>query len=121
MYKINPQNVGRVAATAVLSIGLSVGAISVASAAAHGTHGSVHSGVNRTIAFQGTITAVSSTSVTVLNAKGTSSTFTITTTKVLGGSSKTTPPTLALGQRVVVHAWKSAPTIASRITIEAAK
>jgi hypothetical protein len=121
MKRINSHDVGRVAATAIISMGLTVGAISVASAASHSTHDTASDSVNATAATSGTVTALSSTSITVLN-KGVSSTFTIaTTTTVLGSKHMTTVPTLALGQSVVVRALTSAPTVATQITIEALK
>jgi hypothetical protein len=120
MYKVKSHNVGRVAAMAIISMGLSVGVLGVASAA---THSTVHASVNsKTVATSGTITILSSTSITVLSREGTSSTFTIAvTTTVLGSKHTTTVPTLALGQRVVIRALASAPTAATQITIEAAK
>lgn len=122
MYRINPRTVGRVAATAVLSMGLTVGAVSIASAAPHSTHGTDHDSVNATVATSGTVTALSGTSITVLGKNGTSSTFTIgTTTAVLGDKHLTIVPTLALGQSVVVRALASAPTAATSITIEGMK
>ena len=119
MYRVNPRTVGRVAATAVLSMGLTAGAISVASATSHSTRGKTHVSVNATVATRGTVTAFSSTSLTVLAKNGASSTFTIgTTTAVLGSKHLTIVPTLAMGQYVVVRALASAPTVASSITIE---
>jgi hypothetical protein len=44
-----------------------------------------------------------------------------TTTKILGGSSSTTVPTLALGNRVEVRALASTFPVATKINILAAK
>jgi Domain of unknown function (DUF5666) len=122
MYRINPHTVGRVAATAVISMGLTLGAITVASGASHSSHGAVHDSANATVETRGSVTVLSSTSITVLGKNGVSSTFSIgTTTTILGSKHLTPVPALAMGQNVVVTALASAPTAATSITIEAMK
>jgi hypothetical protein len=121
MYEFKTRAFGRVAVATLLSLGLTAGAVSVASAATHPAKAVSHASVkaDRTVAFQGVVTTlVPSVSVTVKNAKGTSETFTITaTTKMLRASNLKHPATLALNDRVVVRALASAPTVATSINI----
>ncbi|MDE3081900.1 MAG: hypothetical protein KGJ39_00610 [Acidobacteriota bacterium] len=107
----------------MLSLGLAAGAMSVASAssvAKSTSHASADA--NTTVAFQGVITGLPTGSITVLSAKGTSKTYAIaTTTTILRATNVKNTATLAVGDRVLVRALASAPTIATSINILAAK
>ena len=120
MYDFTTRTFGRVAVTTVLSLGLTAGAVSIASAATHPAKAISHASVkaDKTVAFQGVITGLLTGSVTVLNAKGTSETFTIaTTTKILRASNVKNPATLAVGDRVEVRALAATPLAATSINI----
>ena len=76
----------------------------------------------RTVSFQGTVTVLANGTVSVINAKAVTQTFTITTTtKVLRASNVKHPATLAVGERVVVRTLTSAPSVATTINIVGAK
>jgi len=76
----------------------------------------------KTVAFHGVVTVLPAGFVTVVNAKGTTETFTIaTTTKILRASNVKHPATLAVNDRVEVRALASAPLVATSINILGAK
>lgn len=123
MRVLHTRPFGQVAVASVLSLGLAAGAMSVASAssvAKSTSHASADA--NTTVAFQGVITGLPTGSITVLSAKGTSKTYAIaTTTTILRATNVKNTATLAVGDRVLVRALASAPTIATSINILAAK
>ena len=121
MNKIQTRTFGQVAVATLLSLGLTAGAVGVASATTHSNKALSHSSVKAqaNVSFQGKITGlIAGTSVTVLNAKGTSETFTLTTTtKLLRATNVKNTAVLAMGDRVEVRALASAPTVATSINI----
>jgi hypothetical protein len=120
MYKFQTRNFGQVAVATLLSLGLTAGAVSAASATTNSHKALSHSSVkaNSTVAFQGVVTALPTGGVTVVNAKGTSETFTIaTTTKLLRALNVKNAAVLAVNDRVEVRALASAPTVATSINI----
>jgi putative heme iron utilization protein len=124
MYDFKTKIFGRVAVATLLSLGLTAGAVSVASAATHPANAVSHASVkaDKTVAFQGVVTALPAGFITVVNADGTSKTFTITaTTKILRASNVKNPATLAVNDRVEVRALASAPLVATSINILAAQ
>ncbi len=124
MNTFTTRTIGRIAVSSVLSLGLTAGAISIASASTHSNKASSHASAkaDQSIAFQGVVTALPTGSITVMNAKGTSDTFTLTaTTKILRASNVKNTAVLAIGERVVVRAMASAPTVATSVNIVAAK
>jgi hypothetical protein len=124
MYRIQTKTFGQVAVATLLSLGLSAGVVSVASATTHSNKALSHFSIksHKTVAFQGAVTALPAGGVTVTNAKGTSETFTITTTTtMLRASNVKTSAVLAVSDRVEVRALASAPTVATSINILAVK
>jgi len=124
MYEFKTRTFGRVAVATLLSLGLTAGAVSVASAATHPAKAVSHASVkaDKTVAFHGVVTVLPAGFVTVVNAKGTTETFTIaTTTKILRASNVKHPATLAVNDRVEVRALASAPLVATSINILGAK
>src|SRR5487761_1616874 len=124
MYAFKTRTFGRVAVATLLSLGLTAGAVSVASASTHSNKALSHASTkaSATVAFQGLITALPAGSVTVVNSKGTSETFTIaTTTKILRAANVKNAAVLAVNDRVEVRALASAPTVATSINILAVK
>jgi len=120
MYAFKTRTFGRVAVASLLSLGLTAGAVSVASATTHSNKALSHASVkaDKTVAFQGLITVLPGGSVTVVNSKGTTETFTIaTTTKILRAANVKNPAVLAVNDRVEVRALASAPTVATSINI----
>jgi hypothetical protein len=105
MHMFKTRTVGPVAVATAFSMGLAASAVSVASASTHSTHlSSHHSVAARTLVMHGVATAASSSSITVLNAKDKSMTFAIvTTTKILGGLSRTTLLNVVLGDLIKVR------------------
>lgn len=105
MHMFKTRTVRPVAVATALSMGLAASAVSVASASTHSTHlFSHHSVAFRTLALHGVATAASSSSITMLNAKGKPTTFAIvTTTKISGGLSRTTLLTVVLGDLTQVR------------------
>lgn len=74
------------------------------------------------VVFQGTVSAVGTGSVSVVSTKGTTETFTISsTTKVLRASNVKHAAILAKGERVIVRSFASAPNAAITINIVGAK
>ena len=125
MYEFKSRMFGRVAVASLLSLGLTAGAVSIASAASRSTKTTNHSSVKaqKTIAFQGVIgTPYVAGTINVTNAKGTLKTFTVTaTTKILRASNVKNTAILAAGDRVEVRALVSAPTLATSVNILGAK
>jgi hypothetical protein len=123
MRVLHTRPFGQVAIASMLSLGLAGGAMSVASAssvAKSTSHASAKA--NTTVAFHGVITGLPTGSITVLSAKGASKTYTITaTTTILRATNVKNTATLAVGDRVLVRALASAPTIATSINILAVK
>ena len=131
MYESKTGTFGRVAVASLLSLGLTAGAVSIASAASHPAKTTNHSSVKalKTIAFQGiasgylAVVGTTPGSITVTNAKTKSSkVFTITsTTKILRASNVKNAAVLANTDRVEVRALASAPLVATSINILGAK
>ena len=122
MYESKTSTFGRVAVASLLSVGLTAGAVSIASAASHPTKTTSHTSVKaqKSIAFQGVIKTLSTDSVLVTNAKGVSKTFAIApTTRILRASNVKNTATLAVGDRVEVRALAltSTPLVATSINI----
>ena len=122
MYESKTGTFGRVAVASLLSLGLTAGAVSIASAASHPTKTTSHTSVKaqKAIAFQGVIKTLSSNSMLVTNAKGVSKSFAIApTTKILRASNVKNTATLAVGDRVEVRALAltSTPLVATSINI----
>ena len=112
MYGIKTRAIGKFGVAAVLGMCLTASTVGIASAATHSAKTTFNAKADKTVAFQGVITAVSATSVTALSKKGTSETFTIaTTTKILHGA------TLAMGDRVEVRALAASPAVATSINV----
>lgn len=84
MYAFKTRTLGQVAVAAVLSMGLTAGAVGIASAATHAANTTSHTSAKtaKSAAFQSVVTTVPVTSVTALSAKGTSETFTVVITGV---------------------------------------
>ncbi len=129
MYESKTGTFGRVAVASLLSLGLTAGAVSIASAASHPAKTTNHSSVKaqKNIAFQGLasgyVAVVGTTpgSITVTNSKS-SKVFTITsTTKILRASNVKNAANLATAYRVEVRALASAPLVATSINILGAK
>ena len=124
MSVLNTRPFSRIAIASALSLGLTAGAVSVASASSV-TKSTNHASAkaNTSVAFKGTVTAFTAgVSVTVLPAKGAAKTFTInTSTKILRSTNVKNTATLAVGDRVVVRAMASASSAATSINILAAK
>ena len=72
MYAFKTRTLGQVAVAVVLSMGLTAGAVGIASAATHPANTTSHTSAKtaKTVAFQSVVTTVSATSVTALSAKG---------------------------------------------------
>ena len=72
MYAFKTRTLGQVAIAVVLSMGLTAGAVGIASAATHPANTTSHTSAKtaKTVAFQSVVTSVSATSVTALSAKG---------------------------------------------------
>ena len=124
MYKFQTRSFGQVAVATLLSLGLTAGVVGAASATTHSNKALSHASIkaHRTVAFQGVVTALPVGGVTVVNAKGTSETFTITTTtKLLRALNVKNAAVLAVNDRVEVRALSSAPTVATSINILAVK
>jgi hypothetical protein len=124
MYKFQTRSFGQVAVATLLSLGLTAGVVSAASATTHSNKALSHASIkaNSTVAFQGVVTALPAGGVTVVNAKGTSETFTITTTtKLLRALNVNNAAIVAVNDRVEVRALASAPTVATSINILAVK
>ncbi len=123
MHVLHTRSFGQVAIASALSLGLAAGAMSVASASSTPTttnHASVKA--HTSVAFQGVVTSLPTGSIMVLNAKGTSKTFTIAaTTTILRASNVKNASTLAVGERVMVRALASTPTVATSVNILGAK
>jgi hypothetical protein len=118
MYKFQTRAFGQVAVATLLSLGLTAGVVSAASATTHSNTALSHLSIHANTAFQGVVTALPAGGVTVVNAKGTSETFTINTaTKLLRASNVNNAAVLAVNDRVEVRALSSAPTIATSINI----
>ena len=129
MYESKTGTFGRVAVASLLSLGLTAGAVSIASAASHPAKTTNHTSVKaqKTIAFQGlaskytALTSSATGSITVTNSKS-SKVFTITsTTKILRASNVKNAANLATAYRVEVRALASAPLVATSINILGAK
>jgi hypothetical protein len=123
MYEFKTRTFGRVAVATLLSLGLTAGAVSFASAATHPAKAVSHVSVKaeKTVAFHGVVTALPAGFVTVVNAKGTSETFAITATTKILPAPKKIPATLVVNDRVDVRALASAPLVATSINIHGAK
>jgi hypothetical protein len=119
MYKFQTRAFGQVAVATLLSLGLTAGVVSAASATTHSNKAPLsHFSIKSTAAFQGVVTALPAGGVTVVNAKGTSETFSITTTtKLLRALNVNNAAVLAVNDRVEVRALSSAPTVATSINI----
>ena len=122
MYESKTGTFGRVTVASLLSLGLTAGAVSIASAASHPTKTTSHTSVKaqKAIAFQGVIKTLSTDSVLVTNAEGVSKTFAIApTTKILRATNVKNTVTLAVGDRVEVRALAltSTPLVATSINI----
>jgi|GEM_PF-5527293 len=119
MYKFQTRAFGQVAVASLLSLGLTAGVVSAASATTHSNKAPLsHFSIKSTTAFQGVVTALPAGGVTVVNAKGTSETFSITTTtKLLRALNVNNAAVLAVNDRVEVRALSSAPTVATSINI----
>ncbi len=75
MYAFKTRTLGQVAIAVVLSMGLTAGAVGIASAATHPANTTSHTSAKtaktaKTVAFRSVVTSVSATSVTALSAKG---------------------------------------------------
>lgn len=122
MYKFQTRTFGQVAVATLLSLGLTAGVVSAASATTHLSKPLSHMSVYANVSFQGVVTALPTGGVTVKNAKGTSDTFTIaSTTTMLRATNVKHTVTLAIGDRVEVRALASAPTVATSINILAVR
>src|SRR5579863_9424047 len=84
MYKFQTRSFGQVAVASLLSLGLTAGVVSAASATTSNKVSS-HTSTNAhsTVVFQGIVTALPAGGVTVVNAKGKSETFTVNSTTTL--------------------------------------
>lgn len=134
MKSLTHQKFGSLAVTAVLALGLTMSVSGIASAAKHKpvtTTTTTVAGATTTttttiapkkVALQGVVTAVSSTSLSVVNAKGATTVFTLdATTKVRRSANVKNGVVLAVGQRVEVIAYAATPTVAKSVNILAAK
>ena len=124
MYKFQTRTFAQAAVATLLSLGLTAGVVGAASATTHSNKALSHASIkaNSTTAFQGVVTALPAGGVTVVNAKGTSETFTITaTTKLLRALDVKNAAIVAVNDRVEVRALSSAPTVATSINILAVK
>lgn len=118
MQDFTTKTFGRIAVATMLSLGLSAGAVTIASAST--SHASAKA--DKTVAFQGTVSVLATGTVTVVNSDGTMKMFTVsTTTKILRAVNVNNAAVLSVGDRVVVRSLMSAPLAATSVNILAVK
>jgi hypothetical protein len=114
----------RVAATTALGVGLAAGGVGIASAAStHTAHDATTAPSTAPPAMGdfdgGVITAVSSTSITVKDLAGTSTTYAITSATTFSeGPTTITSSALAVGQHVGIQLSSSSSTTATNIDVQ---
>jgi hypothetical protein len=133
MQKKTLKVASRTVASLAVGMALTIGSASVAFASGDHSHsnessnhdcasGKISSFDYAKVGVGGYVTAVTSTSVTVQEWNGTSSTFALTSSTTFSeGSSPTTAASLVVGDRVMIGTTSSAPATATSVNIELAE